>query len=93
MSRKDEEIRTKGVEYAWASLPGAGNRSWQPPGLGHQDSKAWDAVAETRVRTKGKEYSGMAARHALVALRYSVALRARVAPCQHSGSSSQMACA
>ena len=44
------------------------------------------------MRTKGKEYSGIAARHALVALRYSVAFRARVAPCQHSGSSSQMAC-
>lgn len=44
------------------------------------------------MRTKGNEYSGIAARHALVALRYSVAFRARVAPCQHSGSSSQMAC-
>ena len=44
-------------------------------------------------RTKGNEYSGIAARHALVALKYSVALRALVAECQQSGSSSQMACA
>jgi len=36
--------------------------------------------------TKGNAYCGIAARHAPVASRYSVALRARVAPCQHSGS-------
>ena len=36
--------------------------------------------------TKGNAYCGIAARQAPVASRYSVALRARVAPCQHSGS-------
>ena len=59
-----------------------------------QGLRAWVYFAKIKgMRTKGNEYSDIAARHALVALRYSVAFRARVAPCQHSGSSSQMACA
>ena len=58
----------------------ARSNSCREPSTSHSVSSApWKT-------TKGNTYCGIAARQALVASRYSVALRARVAPCQHSGS-------